>query len=73
MNPKRYAIVIEKTGTGFSAYSPDVPGCAAAGDTEDETRRNYRDALIAHFDLMREVGEPIPEPSASVDYAEISA
>ena len=26
MTPKRYAGVIEKTGTGYSAYSPDVPG-----------------------------------------------
>ena len=52
MNPKRYAIVIEKTGTGFSAYSPDMPGCVAAGDTEEETRCNFQEALIAHFDLM---------------------
>jgi predicted RNase H-like HicB family nuclease len=41
MNPKRYAFVIEKTATGYSAYSPDVSGCAAVGDTEEETRRNF--------------------------------
>ncbi|HTS78498.1 MAG TPA: type II toxin-antitoxin system HicB family antitoxin [Bryobacteraceae bacterium] len=40
MNVRRYAFVIEPTSTGFSAFSPDVPGCAAIGDTEDETRRN---------------------------------
>jgi predicted RNase H-like HicB family nuclease len=71
MNTKRYAVVIEKTGTGFSAYSPDVPGCAAVGDTEDATRLSFQEALVAHFELMRELGEPIPEPSSSVDYAEI--
>ena len=73
MTAKRYALVIEKTGTGYSTYSPDVPGCAAAGDTEEETRRNFQDALTAHFEAMREVGEPIPEPSSSVDYVEIAA
>jgi predicted RNase H-like HicB family nuclease len=31
MSPKRYPVVIERTSTGFSAYSPDVPGCAAVG------------------------------------------
>jgi predicted RNase H-like HicB family nuclease len=70
---KRYPVVIEPTSTGFSAFSPDVPGCAAAGDTEEETRRNFRAALAAHFETMREIGEPIPEPRASVDYVEVAA
>jgi predicted RNase H-like HicB family nuclease len=73
MSVKRYALVIEPTGTGFSAFSPDVPGCAAVGDTEDETRRNFQEALAAHFEAMREVGEPIPEPHTSVDYVEVAA
>jgi predicted RNase H-like HicB family nuclease len=73
MSVKRYALVIEATGTGFSAFSPDVPGCAAVGDTEDETRRNFQEALAAHFEAMREVGEPIPEPHTSVDYVEVAA
>lgn len=73
MNAKRYPVIIERTGTGYSAYSPDVPGCAAVGDTEDETRANFRDALASHFEAMREVGEPIPEPVSSVDYVEVAA
>ena len=55
MSPKRYPLVIEKTGTGYSAYSPDVPGCAAAGDTEEETRRNFQDALVAHVDVVADL------------------
>ena len=73
MSEKRYPIVIERTSTGYSAYSPDVPGCAAVGDTEDETRRSFRDALASHFEVMREIGDPIPEPSSSVDYVEVGA
>ena len=33
MSERRYPVIIEQTGTGFSAYSPDIAGCAAAGDT----------------------------------------
>ena len=73
MSAKRYPLVIEKTSTGYSAYSPDVAGCAAIGDTEQETRRNFQEALEAHFETMRELGEPIPEPSSSVDYVEVAA
>ncbi len=49
MSLKRYPMVIEPTNTGFSAFSPDVPGCAAAGDTEEETRRNFQDAPGSSF------------------------
>lgn len=73
MKPRRNPIVIEPTEPGYSAYSPDVPGCAAVGDTESETRQNFQEALTAHFEAMREIGEPIPEPRASVDYVEIAA
>ena len=69
---RRYPVVIEATGTGFSAYSPDVPGCVAAGDTGEETRQNFQDALGAHFEAMREIGAPIPEPRTSVDYVEVA-
>ena len=73
MSAKRYPVIIEQTSTGYSAYSPDVPGCVAIGNTEEETRRNFQEALVEHFQIMREVGEPIPEPHTSVDYVEIAA
>ena len=73
MIARRYPIVIEQTGTGYSAYSPDVSGCVAVGDSIEETRRNLQDALAAHFEVMREIGEPVPEPNSSVDYVEVAA
>ena len=72
MSVRRYAVIIEQTETGYSAYSPDVPGCAAVGDTEEETRRSFQDALAAHLQVMREVGEPIPEPQTPFDYVEVT-
>jgi predicted RNase H-like HicB family nuclease len=62
MSQGRYKIVIEQTSTGYSAFSPDVPGCAGVGDSEEETRQNFQDALGAHFEAMRDIGEPIPSP-----------
>lgn len=73
MTSRRYPVIVEPTETGFCAYSPDVFGCVAVGDSEEGTRRNFQDALIAHFEAMREVGEPIPEPHTSVDYVEVAA
>jgi len=70
---RRFPAIIERTATGYSAYSPDVDGCVAVGDTEEETRRNLQDALAAHFQAMREVGEAIPEPHTAVEYVEVAA
>jgi len=72
MNARRYPVIIEQTRTGYSTYSPDVPGCAAAGDTPQETRSNFQDALAAHFEAMHEIGEAIPAPQSSVDYVEVA-
>jgi predicted RNase H-like HicB family nuclease len=73
MKLRRYSIVIEKTGTGYSAYSPDVPGCAAVGDTMEETRLNFHDALAAHLETILEIGEPIPTAQSAVGYVEVAA
>ncbi|HEX5727039.1 MAG TPA: type II toxin-antitoxin system HicB family antitoxin [Longimicrobiaceae bacterium] len=42
---KRYLIVVERTETGFSAYSPDLPGCASTGRTREEVQANMREAI----------------------------
>lgn len=46
----------------WGAYSPDVPGCYATGESQAEVEQLMRDALPDHIALMREVGEPVPEP-----------
>ena len=69
----RYAIVIENAGSNFSAYVPDLPGCVATGATIDEVQREMREAIALHIEGMREDGDPIPQPSSSVQYVEIAA
>jgi predicted RNase H-like HicB family nuclease len=60
------AVIYEETDTGYSAYVPDLPGCAAAGDTIEETEHLMRGAIEMHFAGMRKDGEPIPEPTTKV-------
>ena len=43
-----YAIVIEQTPRNFSAYVPDLPGCAATGATRDEAVLEMRTAIAFH-------------------------
>lgn len=69
----RYAIVIEKTPSNFSAYVPDLPGCVATGATLEEVGVEIRNAIEFHLDGLREDGAPIPEPASRVDYIDISA
>src|SRR3989442_822127 len=45
----KYLIVIEETATGYSAYSPDVPGCVATGGTRDEVEAQMKDAISFHL------------------------
>ena len=64
----KYAVIYEKTPTGYSAYLPDLPGCVAAGKTLEETSELMRGAVEMHLDAMREDGDPIPEPTTVTDY-----
>lgn len=69
----RYLIVIEKSETGYSAYSPDLPGCAATGATPEETERSMQEAIQFHLDGLREEGFRIPEPTSRSSYVEVAA
>jgi predicted RNase H-like HicB family nuclease len=59
-------IVVEETASGFSAYSPDVPGCIATGATREEVEQHMKEAVALHLDGMREDGLAVPPPHAYV-------
>ena len=69
----RYAVVIERAGSNYSAYVPDLPGCIATGTTVPEVEESIREAIELHLSGMREDGTPIPPPSSQVDYVEVAA
>jgi predicted RNase H-like HicB family nuclease len=70
---RRFLIVLEKAGTNFSAYSPDLPGCVATGATLEDTKTNMRAAIDMHVQGLREDRLPIPEPSAVAEYVEVAS
>lgn len=63
----RYRIIYEKAPKNFSAYSPDLPGCVAAGKTLEETRRLMREAIAFHLEGLAEDGDVRPKPSGYVE------
>jgi predicted RNase H-like HicB family nuclease len=66
----RYAVVIEKGESNYSAYVPDLPGCVAVGDTMEEIEAEIRAAIEFHLEGMREDGTPVP-PVSRVEYVEL--
>ncbi len=69
----KYLIIIEKTESGFSSYSPDLPGCVSTGATRSEVEANMREAIEFHLEGMREEGYPIPDPSSESAYLEVAS
>jgi predicted RNase H-like HicB family nuclease len=58
-----YLVIYERGGDGgWGASSPDLPGCVAVGKNRAEVERLISEAIPLHLELMREVGEPVPEP-----------
>lgn len=63
----RFLVIIEKTKSNSTAYSPDLPGCVATGSNREEVEKNMRGAIEMHVQGLIEDDQPIPEP---VSYAE---
>ena len=64
----RFLIVIEKTDTNYSAYSPDLPGCVATGASREEAEQHMHEAIAFHVEGMAEDGLPIPEARSSASW-----
>jgi predicted RNase H-like HicB family nuclease len=68
----KYLVILERTKMGFSAFSPDLPGCIATGATREETEKNMRDAIAFHVEGMHQEGLELPQPHSSSTYLEVS-
>lgn len=66
-----YAVVFEKSRTGYGAYVPDLPGCVAVGKTLDRVQSLIREAIEFHLEGMGENGEAIPQPTTMLDYVRV--
>jgi predicted RNase H-like HicB family nuclease len=64
----RFLVVVERADGNYSAYSPDLPGCIATGETREEVERNMHEAIEMHVQGLREDSLPIPEPRSFAEY-----
>ena len=70
---RKYLIIFEKTKTGYSAYSPDLEGCVAAGKSIEEVEKNMKEAIEFHIEGLKLEGYTLPEPTSYSKYIEVLA
>lgn len=70
---KRFLIVIEKTKSGYSAYSPDVPGCIATARTRKSVENRIKEAIHFHIEGLRDEGYELPKPKSYSSYVNVPA
>ena len=68
-----YLVVIEKSRNGYGAFSPDLPGCVALGDTVQEVKRLIKSAIRFHIEGLRQDGLKVPTPKSRIDYVRVAA
>jgi predicted RNase H-like HicB family nuclease len=69
----RFLVVLEETDSGFSAYSPDLPGCIATAATRADVEREMSDAIAFHLEGLRAEGMQVPNPHSSSTYVDVPA
>ena len=67
----RYEIILywSAEDVAFIAEVPELPGCMAHGDTQDEALHHAQEAMMAWVEVAQELGRPIPEPRGRLMYA----
>ena len=68
-----YLVVIEPTGTGFSAYSPDLDGCIATGASLEAVQKNMQEAIGFHVEGLRAEGLEVPTPRTQAAFIDVAA
>jgi predicted RNase H-like HicB family nuclease len=71
MNMYRYEIILywSAEDAAFIAEVPELPGCMAHGDTQDEALHQAQEAMAAWIEVAQEIGRTIPEPRGRLMYA----
>ncbi|OYT12631.1 MAG: hypothetical protein B6I19_09390 [Bacteroidetes bacterium 4572_114] len=49
----KYTVIIEKGESSYGAFVPDLPGCIAAGKTENEVLNLIKEAIEFHIEGLR--------------------
>lgn len=67
----KFTVVIEKGKTSYGAYVPDLPGCVAAAESENEVKRLIAEAIALHLEDLRSRHLRVPRPASIADLVEV--
>ena len=67
----RYLVVIEKAGSGYSGYVPDLPGCVATGATAAMVKAELQSAIPFHLEGMQASGALVDQPQSLGEWVEV--
>lgn len=69
-----FEIVIEEEAedAGYFPYSPTLPGCFSNGPTIEETRRNMREAIQQHLEVLIAHADTVPQSETVVHVEELT-
>lgn len=62
----------EEEGGVFMAYVPDLAGCMAHGDTEDEAAEAVRTLIPEWIEMQEEMGREVPVPGSFREHLTVS-
>ena len=69
-----YVVIYEQADDGgWGAYSPDVDGCVALGDSRAEVEQNMRESIVLFLEELRRRGQPIPPARSSAGTVSVAA
>jgi len=68
----QYTVIYEEGDHSWGAYVPDLPGCAAAGDTREEVEELIVGAITAYLDDLRESGQPVPPARSATGLVDVA-
>jgi predicted RNase H-like HicB family nuclease len=66
-------VIVEQAATGYSAYSPDLPGCISTGASHEDVEQRMREAIELHLEGLRAEGEDPPQPHAYATIVEVGS
>ncbi len=71
---REFTVVFEREEDGgYSAWVPDLPGCASQGDNYEEALASIREAIEGYIEAHRTEGVPLPEPRARLETVSVQA
>ena len=62
----QYLVVVEKGEQSYGAYVPDLPGCIAAGDTNEKSSASFEKPLSFILEGLRDSGKTFRLPRRSL-------